>query len=82
MRVTAGCSTAYVLQRGTYGSMFPTTVKILNTKDMQPFRRNAPIDVFGDYGKLEACVLVALNGEFQRLGECTSHELTSLRSSR
>lgn len=28
---------------------------------MQPF--NGPIDVFGDYGKLD-CVLVALNGAF------------------
>jgi hypothetical protein len=52
-----------VAKDGTCKDIAEIPIQILNTKDMQPFRRNGPIDIFGDYGKLD-CVLVALNGAF------------------
>ena len=48
---------------GTCKDIPDIPVKVLTAKGMQPHRHNGPIDVRGDYGKLD-CVLVALNGAF------------------
>ena len=62
-RPKAGFMRLSVSKNGMCKDIPDIPIHILTKKGMQPHRRNGPIDVFGDYGKLD-CVLVALNGAF------------------